>query len=289
MSNLVHGSNKTTSSIGKIVFGGFLFAAVFASSSMAVLADDDKSKAPATAVQGAASNTPASAPASTGSSSGSSSEGGANIGNPGITPPPADGGTDAGSSGATAPMQAGVQMIELNLQMLTQVGLDIKNLLKSTGSLYDEVTIQPVSVITEPEVVGRGIIINIPVGTRPVGPPAPPKKARVDLAMNQIRPIVTTLKQDVDEFETGKARLDISDDTRKDLHPYFDSWIKTVNDINTNMKQLESVTTGPPYDNSSIAQAAGTIHQDAQRLDEVRRKIYKYLQKEGKQKKKKNA
>lgn len=285
MSNLVYGSNKATASIGKIVFGGLLFSMLFASSSLAVLADDDKSKSPATAPQ--SSSSPSSG--ATGASPGASSDGGANVGNPGVAPSTATGGTDTGNPSAASPMQAGVQMIELNLQMLTQVGLDIKNLLKSTGSLYDEVTIQPVSVITEPEVVGRGIIINIPVGTRPVGPPAPPKKARVDLAMNQIRPIVTTLKQDVDEFESGKARLDISDDTRQDLHPYFDSWIKTVNDISTNMKQLESVTTGPPYDNSSIAQAVGTIHQDAQRLDEVRRKIYKYLQKEGKQKKKKNA
>lgn len=289
MSNLVYGSNKSRASIGKIVIGGLLCASMFTSSPLLVFAGDDKSSAPASSAQGSASST-TSAPGSAPSSSMPVSAGGADIGNPGVapsTPASACGGTDTGNTSA-APMQAGVQMIELNLQMLTHVGLDIKNLLKSTDSLYDEVTIQPVSVITEPEVVGRGIVINIPVGTRPVGPPAPPKKARVDLAMNQIRPIVTTLKQDVDEFESGKARLDISDDTRQDLHPYFDSWIKTVNDISTNMKQLESVTTGPPYDNSSIAQAAGTIHQDAQRLDEVRRKIYKYLQKEGK-KKKKNA
>lgn len=289
MSNLIYGSNKTRASIGKTVFGGLLFASMLSCSPLAALADDEKSSPAASSSQGSTSSTSAT-PSSAASSSVPASAGGANVGNPGVTPSTpaaAAGGTDTGNP-AAAPMQAGVQMIELNLQMLTHVGLDIKNLLKSTGSLYDEVTIQPVSVITEPEVVGRGIIINIPVGTRPVGPPAPPKKARVDLAMNQIRPIVTTLKQDVDEFETGKARLDISDDTRQDLHPYFDSWIKTVNDISTNMKQLESVTTGPPYDNSSIAQAAGTIHQDAQRLDEVRRKIYKYLQKEGK-KKKKNA
>lgn len=263
--------SSKTGGIKKSMLYGLLMMMIVGSMQVPVYADDQK--AAAAAPSGAASS-----PAGADGSSGAAGSGSASTS-----------GVDPSSTSSASPMQAGVQMIELNLTMLTHVGLDIKNLLKATDSLYDEVTIQPVSVITEPEVIGRGIIVNIPVGTQPVGPPAPPKKARVDLAMSHMRPVVSTLKADVDEFESGKARLDISDDTRKDLHPYFDTWIKTVNDISTNMAKLESVTTGPPYDNSSIAQAVGIVHQDAQRLDEVRRKIYKYLQKEGKQKKKKNA
>lgn len=202
---------------------------------------------------------------------------------------PAATGTDSSSSSSSPPLQAGVQMIELNLQTLNDIGLDIKYLLKAADSLYDEVTIQPVTIMTQPEVIGRGIIIQVPIGTQPAGPPAPPRKARLDMAMSQMRPIVTTLKKDVDEFESGHKRVDISDDARADLHPLFEDWVKIVTDISSHLDTLETLTKGPSYDNSSIAQGASIIHTDVKSLDEVRRKIYKYLQKEGKKKKQKNA
>lgn len=271
---------STTIAVKRSILIGLILCSFASAMQFPSFADDDKKGASSTP-SGAASASP-----SAGAASGS--------GSATTNPTPAAGattGADTSSSTSSSgtPMQAGVQLIELNLGMLRDVGLDIKNLIKAADSLYDEVTIQPVTVITEPEVVGRGIIVNIPVGTRPIGPPAPPKKARVDQAMSQMQPIVTLLKKDADEFQSGHARLDISDDTRNDLKPYFDTWIKTVNDVSTNMDKLVSITQGPPYDNSSIAQAVGVVHQDAQRLDEVRRKIYKYLQKEGKQKKKKDA
>lgn len=281
-SRVIAGQRSILSALTLIVLAGSI--------QLPVCADDKNAGASSSTTSAAATSGSTGTAGSAGTGAAGSSTNSTSTGT-GTTSTGTTTGDAAATSGATSsqPIQAGVQLIELNLTMLTHVGLDIKNLLKATDSLYDEVTIQPVSVITEPEVIGRGIIVNIPVGTQPVGPPAPPKKARVDLAMSHMRPVVNTLKADVDEFESGKARLDISDDTRKDLHPYFDDWIKTVNDISANMTKLESVTAGPPYDNSSIAQAVGVVHEDAKRLDEVRRKIYKYLQKEGKQKKKKNA
>ena len=229
---------------------------------------------PATASTPAAS-APATAPASTPSATTSAT----------TSATPAD--------GSAAPLQAGVQHIELNMNTLRDVGIDIKNLLKTSGSLYDEVNIRPVTIITEPEVIGYGTVINVPIGTQPAGPPAPPRKARLDMAMNHLRPLVQTLKQDVDDFETGHKRLDITDDTRADLRPLFEDWIKLINDINGQLTTLNTLTQGPTYDNSAISQASTQIHTDSGQLEEVRRRIYKYLQKEGKQKakkdKKKNA
>lgn len=183
------------------------------------------------------------------------------------------------------PIQAGVQMIELNLQVLRDVGLDIKNILKAASSLYDEVTIQPVTIQTMPEVVGRGTIINIPVGFTPSGNAPQPSKKRVDLSMNQMRPIIQMMKQDVDDFESGRRRLDISDAERQELEPLFDQWVKLVNDINSNLVTLESLAKSPPYNNAAIAKAAGAIHRGGKKMDEVRRKLYKSLQKEGKKQK----
>src|SRR5215470_5703849 len=85
-------------------------------------------------------------------------------------------------------LKGSVQIIELNLQMLRDVGLDLKKVISAAGSLYDEVTLQPVTVTTMPNVIGMGTVWNIPVGFNPSGPPLPPRKKRVDLAMNEMRP-----------------------------------------------------------------------------------------------------
>lgn len=184
-----------------------------------------------------------------------------------------------------APLQTGVQKVELSLDKLREVGIDLKNLLKAAGSLYDEVTIQPVRIITQPEVVGRGMIINIPVGTVPTGPVAPPKKERVDLAMNNLRPVITMMKTNVDAFVSGKEQLDLSDTLQKQLQPQFDQWIALVNDLSAHQAKLETLTQGPPYDNAAIASQAGVLQSDIKKLDDTRRSIYKVIRKQGNKKK----
>jgi len=194
--------------------------------------------------------------------------------------------TDSGSANSTTKIKAGVQMIELNLQVLRDVGLDIKNIIKAASSLYDEVTIQPVTLMTEPEVVGMGTIINIPIGFTPTGAGPQPSKKRVDLAMAQMRPIIEIMKGDVDDFESGRKRLDISNTERAELKPLLDDWVELVNGISTKLTSLEGITKAPPYDNNAIASLAGDIHKDCKKMDEVRRKLYKALQKAGKRKSK---
>jgi hypothetical protein len=194
--------------------------------------------------------------------------------------------TSSDSSNSGSRIKAGVQMIELNLQVLRDVGLDIKNIIKAASSLYDEVTIQPVTLMTQPEVVGMGTIINIPIGFTPTGAGPQPSKKRVDLAMRQMRPIIEIMKGDVDDFESGRKRLDISDTERNELKPLLDDWIELVNGISTNLTSLEGITKAPPYDNNAIANLAGGIHKDCKKMDEVRRKLYKALQKDGKRKSK---
>lgn len=186
------------------------------------------------------------------------------------------------------PLQTGVQKVELSLDRLREVGVDLKNLLKAASSLYDEVTIQPVRIITQPEIVGRGMIINIPISTQPTGPAAPPKKERVDLAMNNLRPIITMMKTNVDAFVSGKEQFDLSDTIQKELKPQFDQWITLVNDLSSHQAKLETLTQGPPYDNSAIATQAGVLQTDIRKLDEIRRAIYKVIRKEGLKKKKKS-
>lgn len=192
--------------------------------------------------------------------------------------------TPADSAASTQPISGGVKKVELTLEDLREVDLDVKRLLSASGHLYDEVSIQPVSIQTMPEVIGRGIIVNIPIGTTPVGPVAPAKKERVDLAMNQIRPVISMFKTDVDEFLEGHKQLDISESTRTKLKPYFDSWVAAVEDASAKLVQLEPLVAKSPYDQPAIAQIAVAMQQDANKLHKSLKKVYDVIRKEAKSK-----
>jgi len=196
-----------------------------------------------------------------------------------------DAGNDAqgSNSQAQAGIQGGVQKVHISLEKLRDVGLDLKQVTTSARHLYDEVTIQPVSVITEPEVVGRGIIINIPIGTRPVGLPQPPNPKRVDQSMTIMRPIISTLKQNADDFVLQNKELDVSPEAKEKLEPLVKKWVELADNIGGQLKGLEPLTKGPAYDNSSIAAICVNIQQDAFLLDKVRRDAFKIIKKEEKQ------
>lgn len=189
--------------------------------------------------------------------------------------------TSAGDSAGSA-LQGGVHKIELSLELLRDVGLDLKHLMSAAGHLHDEVSIQPVTVQTEPEVVGMGTIIYIPIGTTPIGPPAPPRKDRLDIAMSQLKPQIELMKNNVDDFVSGKDQLDLPADVLTELKPLTDKWVVLVNDAYQQLLRVEPLVQGPKYDNAAIAAQAIAIQQDVQKLEDLRSHIYKIIRKEGK-------
>jgi hypothetical protein len=207
---------------------------------------------------------------------------------PGNATPAAGAASDAGSSSAAGPstnrppIKGGVQKVELSLEKLRDVGLDLKHTLKAVSGLYDEVTIQPVTLITEPEIVGPGVIINLPIGTRPTGPPQPARKDRVDLEMNAMRPMINLLKTNTDEFMSGQLELDLPDQVLAELKPETQKWVATVDNLAGQLAQLNQLTQGPPYDQQGIAAMATDMQKSIKQLDQTRRKIYKVIRKEGK-------
>jgi hypothetical protein len=181
--------------------------------------------------------------------------------------------------------QGSVKVIEIDLELLKEVGLDIKNVIKAAGSLYDEVNIRPVQILTQPEIVGRGTIVYMPVGTQAVGPPAPPRKKRLDRSVAQIDPVVAALKQDADDVRAGRAEIGVSDTVREELRPYFKEWGIIVDNIEAQLSALHQLTASPPYDNAAISARANSIATYSEKLDQTRRKIYKVLQNEGRKRK----
>lgn len=172
--------------------------------------------------------------------------------------------------------------VELSLDQLNDVGLDLKQVLSSCQHLYDEVMCQPVTVITEPEMIGPGVVINLPVGTEPTGPPRPARKERVDLIMAQIRPIITMLTKNGDQFLKDSQVAGFPEDVQAKIQPLLKKWIMYADDVYAKLLELEKLTPGPAYDNYAIAEKIKLVQEDIKQIDEVRRPIYKLVQKEGK-------
>jgi hypothetical protein len=195
-----------------------------------------------------------------------------------VTPPA----TASQSTPARKPLEAGTQVVVLTLSNLREVGTDLKHLQSAATHLYDEVTIQQVTLQTQPELINPGLVINIPVGTIPTGVILDAKPKRVEAAMAEIRPIATLLKSDVDEFVSGEKQLQMPGATQEEMEQRLRQWAVSVNNIYAQLEVLEPLTKTAPYNQPGIAQATWAIVQDAKELDKMRRVLYKSLQREGK-------
>ncbi len=177
--------------------------------------------------------------------------------------------------------QLSATKINLGLEQLNDVGLDLKNVLTATRHLYDEVMVQPVTVITEPEMIAA-VVINIPIGVEPTGPPKPARKDRVDLMMSQIKPVIDLLKKNADEFMADSQIANFPDDAKEKLDPLFKKWLAYMDDVYGRLLDLEKLTVGPTYNNYAIAETCQLVEKDIKQIDDVRRPIYKILQEEEK-------
>ncbi len=170
--------------------------------------------------------------------------------------------------------------VELSLDQLNDVGLDLKNILTVSRHLYDEVMVQPVTVITEPEMIA-GTVISLPIGTEPTGPPRPARKERVDLLMSQIKPVIDLLKNNADAFMKDSEVNELPDEMKTKIEPLYKKWLAYMDDVYARLLDLEKLTVGPTYDNYAIANDCQLIERDVKQIDEVRRPIYKLVQEEG--------
>jgi hypothetical protein len=196
---------------------------------------------------------------------------------------------DAQSSAPTKTLSGGAQVVVLTLNDLRDVGVDLDHLRTAASHLYDETTMQRVTLQTRPSLVGPGTVINIPVGTTPTGEYIQPRPRRVGAAMAAIRPIATLLKTDMDSFLTEEKQLEVPGVTQDELQSVMKQWSKSVDNIYGQLQLLEPLTEHPPYNQGAISQATWAIVEDAKELERLRRIMHKALQREGKLRARKNS
>jgi len=188
----------------------------------------------------------------------------------------------AATTPARQPVEAGVQVVVLSLTDLREVGLDLKHLQHGASHLYDEVTLQPMTLNMMPEMIGPGVIINIPVSTQAVGEVMPAKPARVQAAMTEIGSIVSEMKSSVDQFMAGEKQLSMPGDAQQELNQEVQQWVAGVNTIFGQYNALQQLTQTSPYNQPAIAQSCAVIIQNVKDLEKLRHRMYKVIQREGK-------
>jgi hypothetical protein len=169
-------------------------------------------------------------------------------------------------------LEGGVQMNHLNEGMFRAVVADLKQVEKGAKKLHALATIVPVRIITEPEFI-NGVVIGLPVGTEPIGPPRPLRQADVQSAMSHLTPVVDAMKQDADGKLSNPQRLDLPESVTSNIQPDLEKWVAMVDELAAHEKQLESLTSGSQYDNDAIADTTTNIEQDAKQLEKVAHRI----------------
>jgi hypothetical protein len=189
--------------------------------------------------------------------------------------------TSTSADTATTTLNGSVQTVQITLEDLRDVGLDLKNVAKAASGLYDEVNIRPVQLIEEPDVIIGGTVIDIPVATTPVGPPAPAKKSRVDASMQVLTAAVTSLRATVVDFLGKDKSLTLTPAVQTDLAAKIDEWVTHVNELDAKYGILQKLTVSPPYNQDEIAALTSVMITETKGLDKTRREIYKEIHKDG--------
>jgi hypothetical protein len=177
--------------------------------------------------------------------------------------------------------KTGIQKVEFSLEKLREVNDDLKRMTKSVNSLNDEVSIQPMSLITQPEAVA-GNIINLPVAVQGTGDFIPARTEKVNHAMSSLKPMVADMKAHADAYVSNTNQIDLSIPVSAEISPLLKEWIVVVHRLSKEEQRLEQLTVGPSYDNLAIARITGFIQEDIKKLELNRREMVKAIRKQEK-------
>jgi hypothetical protein len=181
-------------------------------------------------------------------------------------------------------LQGGVVKVGDGLNDLRDARLSVSRVRKAVANLYDEVTRQQVVMNYNPNIIGT-TVISIPSPSF-TGQLLPARPKWVKAAMEEIGPQIALFKEDVDIAIESDRQIDASEPTREALAPLRDEAFKSVNQSFNLYKQLEGLTSGSSYDNSSIAQVAQSLDKELKVMDKSLKKGVSILQKEAKAAKK---
>jgi hypothetical protein len=158
----------------------------------------------------------------------------------------------------------GTVQIDTTLNDLRDARLGATRVRKAAANLYDEMTRQQVTMMSQPNMVGNNNF-SIP---RPVfGGYLPPRPKWVKEEMAEIAPIIKLFKEDVDAAIESNRRTEVDDSTRKTLDSLRTDVFARVQKAFEIVTQLEPLTGGPTFENTKVAELAKSLDEEMKQLD----------------------
>lgn len=189
------------------------------------------------------------------------------------SPPSSNASGSASSNGAA--LQGSVKALDVEAaEGLRQMGDSLKKMQRASLELMGEATRQDYISVGDPDVVGSIIIPALPdpSGMMAIGPYLPIREKWMDYYLDQIGKLIPIFAAYTDGLQLppsirneGTALLDT-------IRPLFaDAKTRYMNLLNMS-KELKTMK------NMTIAKEAVLLHDDMQKIDGIRRQVFKLLQ-----------
>lgn len=177
-----------------------------------------------------------------------------------------------------AAIKGTVIKVDIALNDLRDARLSISRARKAAANLFDEVTRQQMTMTYNPNIIGTTVItVPMPQFT---GAYLPARPKWVKASMDEIGPIVTLLKEDVDAAIESNRRADVSNRGQSSLAPLREGVFSSVKSSFDIYQQLQQLTAGSNYENQEIANTVKKLDENFKQIDKDLKKGIAILQKE---------
>jgi hypothetical protein len=179
----------------------------------------------------------------------------------------------------SAPIEG--KVVNLELGNVRDILLDVDRAQKAASNLFDEVNRHPITTNMSANVIGT-TVISMPQPAFAMSQVLPARKTWVDTYMSEIKPIIISMKQDLDAIRNGEADLHMSDKDEKALTPLLAEWATAIDKGAAATDELTKLTAGTPYNNSAIAKQASELHKAMKTIKKNGKKVLDILRKSAK-------
>lgn len=178
-----------------------------------------------------------------------------------------------------SPEEGRAQSVSVNqsLKSLREFGLDLREVLRATYNVYDEVTMKPVNANAEAE--DMTAFPSHAQGNAPSVSSEPANRDRLERALSVMRPIISTLKTNVDAFVSGDKALGVRNETRVKIEGDMESWRDSINGLSDELAALEKLSAAATINNNAIADVATQMKANIKQAEEMRRRMYNAIRK----------
>lgn len=163
---------------------------------------------------------------------------------------------------------------ELTLNDIQDTGILVRNIQQGAINIYEEAS-RPILNLNS--TADLPLFKTIPVKL-PTSELMPARREWLVYYLTSVEPVVRSLGQEVTEIQGGLKELVIPGELDKTLTPLWDSWSADVKQLNKHLDELVPLFDDAPHNNEKIREVAVKLYDDSNRMETLRKTIFKALQ-----------